>query len=821
MASTPLATLTENDPRCYHCGLDVPAGTRHTVVIGGESRRLCCAGCEAVARAIVGAGLEGYYRRRDRFPASPREALPEVMRDLSVYDRPEIQDGLVQQPGEHDREATLILEGMTCPACIWLNEAHLSRLTGVVAASVNYATRRARVRWDSRRTSLSTILSAIQAIGYRAYPYDPETSEAARRREARSLLGRLAIAGLGMMQVMMYAIPTYLAQEGTLPADIDLLMRWASLALTVPVVGYSSVPFFRSAWRELRVLRFGMDLPVALAIGVAFSASVWATLAGRGPIYFDSLTMFVFLLLGARYLELRARQRASMQLEAMSRAAPTLANRLLNFPLCLNTETVRAASLARGEHVLVRPGETFPVDGVIEQGETEADESLLTGESAPVAKREGDPVIGGAVNRGDAVVARVERVGDDSVLSSIVRLMERAVHSRPHLQQITDRVAARFTAVLLLIAIAAGLFWFVRDAAMALPIVIAVLVVTCPCALALATPLALAVANSEMARRGLLVTRSHAIESLAGATCFVFDKTGTFTAGRPVLREVGVLRGTREEALALAAALENVSEHPLAHSLRDECIGPPQATDLHNFAGHGVEGVVSGRRLRIGHADFVAALCQGKIRGALGGVWLGDRDGPIARFEFSDALRPDAAALTHRLRGAGAKLVLLSGDGEGPVRATAQTLGIDEWKSAASPADKQAYVKALQERGERVAMVGDGVNDAPVLAQADVSIAMGSGAALAQGAADMVLLSGKLIDLAEGVHYARRTLRIIRQNLGWAVGYNLAAIPLAVAGYVTPWLAGIGMAASSTLVVLNALRLTRARRERRMVAIGD
>jgi Cu2+-exporting ATPase len=351
--------------------------------------------------------------------------------------------------------------------------------------------------------------------------------------------------------------------------------------------------------------------------------------------------------------------------------------------------------------------------------------------------------------------------------------------------------------------------------------VIAVLVVTCPCALALATPLALAVANSEMARRGLLVTRSHAIESLAGATCFVFDKTGTFTAGRPMLREVGVLRGTREEALALAAALENVSEHPLAHSLRDECIGPPQATDLHNFAGHGVEGVVVGRRLRIGHADFVATLCQGKIRGALGGVWLGDRDGPIACFEFSDALRPDAAALTHRLRGAGAKLVLLSGDGEGPVRATAQTLGIDEWKSAASPADKQAYVKALQERGERVAMVGDGVNDAPVLAQADVSIAMGSGAALAQGAADMVLLSGKLIDLAEGVHYARRTLRIIRQNLGWAVGYNLAAIPLAVAGYVTPWLAGIGMAASSTLVVLNALRLTRARRERRMFAIGD
>jgi Cu2+-exporting ATPase len=665
------------------------------------------------------------------------------------------------------------------------------------------------------------ILSAIQAIGYRAYPYDPQTSEAARRREARSLLTRLAIAGLGMMQVMMYAIPTYLADEGTLPPDIDALMRWASLVLTVPVVLYSSAPFFRSAWRELRLMRFGMDLPVALAIAVAFVASVGATVAGRGAIYFDSLTMFVFLLLSARYLELRARHRASMQLEALSRAEPALANRLLNFPLCLNSETVPAASLVRGEHVLVRPGETFPADGMLEQGETQADESLLTGESAPVTKREGDRVIGGAINRGDAVVARVDRVGDDTVLSSIVRLMERAAHTRPPVQQLTDRVAARFTAIVLLIAVAAGGFWVSRDAAMALPVVIAVLVVTCPCALALATPLALSVANSELARRGLLVTRSQAIESLAGATYFVFDKTGTLTAGRPVVGDVGVLRGTREDALALAAALETASEHPLARAFGAVEVNAPLASDVRNFPGEGVEGLVQGRRLRIGNADFVAGLCGGKIRGTLGGVWLGDDEGPLARFEISDALRPEAAQLTHRLREAGARLALLSGDGETSVRDTAQALGIGEWKSAMSPAAKQEHVRGLQERGERVAMVGDGVNDAPVLAQAHVSIAMGSGAALAHGAADMVLLSGRLTDLAEGVQYARRTLRVARQNLGWAVGYNLVAIPLAVAGLVTPWLAGVGMAASSMLVVCNALRLTRTRRRHPLLPVAD
>jgi Cu2+-exporting ATPase len=812
--STALAQVQADSPNCYHCGLPVPVGARFSVVVGGEPRPMCCPGCEAVAGAIVGAGLESYYARRDRFPDSPREALPEVARDQKVFDRPEVQSAFVTSPAEHEREAALIIEGMTCPACIWLNETHLTRQPGVTAAHINYTTRRALVRWDTRKTSLSVLLAAIQSIGYRAYPYDARALEAAQKRESRALLTRLAIAGLGMMQVMMYAIPAYLAEAGTMAADAEALMRWASLVLTTPVALYSSSVFFSSAWRDLRARRAGMDVPVALAIAAAFGASVWATVSGGGEVYFDSLTMFVFLLLGARYLELRARQKAAAHLERLCRAAPSVANRLLNFPLCLNTETVTAGSLVPGDYVLVRPGEVFPADGRIEQGETEADESLLTGESRPVEKHETQPVIAGAVNRLHPVVVAVEKVGAQTMLSSIVRLTERAAHTRPRLQEITDRVASRFTGVVLLIAIATGSFWLLRDSALALPIVISVLVVTCPCALALATPMALAVATGDAARRGLLVTRGHALETLARADCFVLDKTGTLTMGRPVLHGVRRLRPAAEDPLALAVALERASEHPFARAVCQAAGGNLTASSVRNVPGRGVEGTVAGRRVRIGDPGFVAELSG---RAAAGGqdVWLGDAQGPIAAFAFTDELRPDAPAFVREIRAQGARIVLLSGDSESRVREVAEKLAIDEWQAAVSPQDKLEVVERLQRQGATVAMVGDGVNDAPVLARAQVSIAMPSGAALAQGAADTVLLSGRLLDLAEGVHRARRMLRIVRENLGWALAYNLVAVPLAVAGYVTPWLAGIGMAGSSMLVVLNSLRLGRPSRKAR------
>jgi Cu2+-exporting ATPase len=799
---------------CYHCGQPLPGGARIRTAIAGSLREMCCHGCAAVAQAIVGNGLEDYYRRRDRYPDSPKEALPGIVSDLSVFDREEIQRAFVTRPTANEREAALILEGMTCPACIWLNEAHLARQPGVVAVEVNYTTRRARVRWDAERTRLSDVLAAIEAIGYRAYPYDPGAMEASRVRERRDALLRLAVAGLGMMQVMMYAFPAYVTGSGEIPADAAALMRWASLILTFPVVAYSSLPFFRGALRDLRRGRAGMDVPVALGIGAAFAASAAATWTGHGDVYFDSVAMFVFFLLGGRYLELLARHRAAEYLEFLSRAMPAVANRFADFARSQATEAVAAASLQPGDRVLVRPGESFPADGRIEQGTTQVDEALLTGESRPLAKQAGDRVICGSINRAHAVAVRVERIGSETMLSGIVRLMERASAERPRIQELTDLIAARFVGFVLLVAAGAGLYWGLADPARALPVVVAVLVVTCPCALSLATPMAMAIAASAMARIGMIVTRGRAIETLARATHFVFDKTGTLTDGRLQVSEVRVLGETgRDRVLAIAAALERQSEHPLGKAIAAAAspLAPP-ASAVKNFPGNGIEGLVEGRRVRIGQKAFV-----GELSGSMGRtgpaaahattVWMGDERGPLAQFRLEDRVRDDARELVSELREAKRLVMLLSGDGSQAVQDVAARAGILYYRPRMLPEQKQAAVRELQDKGAIVAMIGDGVNDAPVLAQAQVSIAMGSGAALAQGAADMVLASPRLSDLARAFRLSQKTLRIVRQNLAWAFAYNIVVLPLAISGWLTPWMAGIGMSASSLLVVLNALRV--------------
>jgi Cu2+-exporting ATPase len=799
--------------RCFHCGEALPGGARYEAVVRGTARPMCCAGCAAVAQAIVQAGCESYYDRRSEFAQPGRDAPADPLARLRAYDREEIQRAFVSAPAPHEREAALILEGIRCPACIWLNETRLARLDGVLAVDINYASRRARVRWDERRTRLSDILAAVEAVGYRAYPYDPAAMEQSRLRERRDALLRLAVAALGMMQVMMYAFPAYVAGVGGLqPADAKL-MQWASLLLTLPVVTFSAWPFFRGAWNDLRASRLGMDVPVALGIGAAFLASVAATLRGRGDVYFDSVTMFVCLLLGARYLELRARQRAAEHLEFLARALPATADRCTGADG--QTETVPAASLQAGDEVLVRPGAVFPADGRIVRGTTEVDESLLSGESLPCRRTEGQPVVGGAVNRGDPVQVRIERVGGQTLLSGIARLMQRAAADRPRLQQLADRTAAGFVAFILLAAAVACAWWLVADPVRMLPVAVSVLVVTCPCALSLAVPMVAAVSQAALARRGIIATHGQAVDALARATHFVFDKTGTLTEGRLRVTAVEPLRDLdRARVLSLAGALEAASEHPIGRALA-AAAGPglPPASALRNHPGLGVEGVVDGRRLRLGRRDFAAEPSRTAFITAGGeaatAVWLGDETGLLAHFVLQDAMRPDAAALVDELRRRGRFVMLLSGDGEPAVRAVAAQAGIPHWRARMRPEQKQAAVRELQAQGAVVAMVGDGVNDAPVLAQAQVSIAMGSGAALAQGAADFVLVSSRLPDIARALRLARKARRVVRENLAWAFAYNVVALPLAMGGWLTPWMAGAGMSASSLLVVLNAMRSAR------------
>ena len=779
---------------------------------------MCCFGCQAVAQSIVENGLEDYYRSRDSLPESPREAMPAVLDQLALFDHAEFQKSFVKELGQNEREASLLLEGITCAACIWLNEQHVGRLPGVTAVDINYATRRARVRWDETRVKLSDILGAIAAIGYRAYPYDAAKNEEISQKERRDALWRLWVAGFGMMQVMMYAYPVYIA-DGDMAPDIESLMRWASLLLTMPVIFYSSAPFFRNAWRDIRLHRVGMDVPVALGVGAAFLASCWATFMQAGEVYFDSVTMFIFFLLGGRYLEMTARQKALSVTEALAKLLPAFAQKMPGFPGDRTTEQCVVADLRPGDYVLVRAGDIVPADGRVIDGISCANESLLTGESKPVPKAPGETVTGGAINAESPLVVQVEQVGEGTRLSAIIQLMERAAAEKPKIVELADRIASYFVAVLLAVAILVAVGWYFVDPSKALWITVSVLVVTCPCALSLATPIALTVAAGALAKDGLLVTRGHAIETLARATHFVFDKTGTLTTGRMHLVDVlPVADLNRDECLLTAAALEHASEHPVATALRRAAGSQlPDTSSVLSEPGQGIEAIVAGRRCRIGRPGYALALGLGVLPEAAHGwldsgdtvVFLGDGSGCLALFRIGDELRPESAALISELRAAGKKVVLLSGDAAAVANRVAATLGIDDVRADITPQGKHDCVKALQAEGALVAMVGDGVNDAPVLAQAQVSVAMGGGAQLARTQSDFVLLSENLDHLRLGLRRARKTLLVIRQNLWWSFAYNFVALPLAIGGYVTPWLAGIGMSASSLLVVLNSLRIQR------------
>jgi Cu2+-exporting ATPase len=797
---------------CFHCGLPVPPGTAFSFETGGERRSFCCAGCEAVARSIAGLGLEAYYRLREGSASRPAEEA----RDLAALDDPEAQRHFVRPSPEGGEEAELLVEGLRCVACAWLLEQALGRQAGVMGVRVDFQARRARVRWDRRVAPLSAIIAAAGRIGYVLWPYEEGRVEQVERSERRDLLRRLAIAALGMMQVMMYAWPAYVAAEGEVTADVMALLHWGALILTLPVLAYSAAPFFRGAWRDLRARHAGMDVPIALGLLVAFVASAWNTVAGTGPVYFDSVTMFVFLLLGSRWLELLARARAGAQLRHLARHVPQRVLRLASGSETLG-EHVAPAALAAGDRVLVRAGDGVAADGTLESAVAEVNEAWISGESRGLARRRGARILAGSVNAGSGFVMRVERAGGDTQLAAIHRLIDRAGAERPPVVDAAQRAAAFFVKGVLAAALFGGAAWLFVDPARAVWIAVAVLIVTCPCALALATPAALVAARGNLARRGIVVTRGRALEGLAAATHAVLDKTGTLTEGKPVVAKVVPLgEHSADGALALAAALARASSHPLdgAITAAASTLPPIEAVEVESRPGSGLEGRVAARVVRLGRADFVAALTRRPVplhwiddRDTL--AWLGDANGWIAAFQLGDRIRDDARAAVHELRARGLEVHLLTGDTEPVARRVAEALGIEAVRARADPAAKREYVEALRARGARVLMVGDGVNDAPVLAGADVSLAMGGGADLAQLRADAVLLGNRLGDIAHAVDVGRRARRVSRQNLGWALGYNLVAIPLALAGLVTPLVAAIGMSASSLLVVANALRLRR------------
>ncbi|NPC56991.1 heavy metal translocating P-type ATPase [Caenimonas soli] len=713
-------------------------------------------------------------------------------------------------------ESYLAIEGMYCPGCSLTVEEALLGSPGVRSVQVNGATATARVVWSPSPGKPSEWFKALQRAGYGALPAADLLSAVPRLRAQRLLLWRWLVAGFCMMQVMMYATPAYVAQPGEITPDIQALLRWASWILTLPVLLFSCRPFFESAWRDLRHGRMGMDVPVALGLAIAFGASTAATFDPSGPmggdVWYDSISMFVFFLLSGRLLEQRLRHKTAGSLEALARRMPETVERQSADG---GFGRVPVRQLAIGDRIRVLPGEVFPADGTVVAGETRVDEALLTGESHALSRGEGQPVVAGSHNLTGMVVVHVERTGEQTRFAGIVAMMERASVEKPQLAQLADRIAGPFLLGVLIASAAAAAWWWPAGPAQALSVAVAVLIVTCPCALSLATPAATLAAAGGLARRGVLVRRLQALETCAGIDTVVFDKTGTLTEQRVSVVRSHCRPGTgTAEALGLAAALASHSLHPASRAIVAAAGAAGwNASEVQETSGGGVSGRVSRdsgwqpRNLKLGSAAFCG---DSSMKGsATSQVHLADEDGWLASFELEEALRPGAVPAVGALRRLKLRLQLLSGDQTRAVRRIARLAGINASWGNQSPADKLEHVRQLQQGGHRIAMVGDGINDGPVLARADVSVAMGHAVPLAQAQADFVVLGGQLTAVASLLLHARRTRMIVRQNLAWAAGYNAVCVPLAVMGWMPPWLAGLGMAASSLLVVVNSARLAR------------
>ena len=722
------------------------------------------------------------------------------------------------------QETTLRVAGMYCAACSTTLEAALRGVEGVADARVSASSERATVRWDARRADMAALVAAIRRAGYDAAPDAAAPAAALRKAEGRQALWRLFVAWFCMMQVMMMATPSYVAGPGELPDDLRQLLNWGSWVLSLPVVWWSAAPFFKGAWRSLRSGRIGMDVPVALGVAVTFVASTGATFAPGGlfghEVYFDSLTMFVAFLLAGRWIEMRARHRAAATLENALAAMPATAWRLAPDG---SSERIEVQALRPGDHVQVPLGEAFPADGSLLDGPTAVDEALLTGESTPLPKTAGDAVVAGSVNVGAPVRVNVERVGADTRYEAIVALMQQALTQRPALARVADRWAVPFLWVVLLLAGAAAAAWSVIDPQRAVWVAVSVLIVTCPCALSLAAPSAMTSAAGALARRGVLLRRLDALEPLAEVQQLYVDKTGTLTEDRLQLREVRVLAAAdiAPDALQrMAASLASRSSHPLSRALveatpRGEVFDWAQVDERPAL---GMEGrALDGRVWRLGRPAWVAQRGDGEAipltvadEVALA---FGPRGQPLIGLVFDEQLRADAALTLRDFHAQRVDVTLLSGDAPRRVERLAARLAGDgapvRMQAAATPEDKLAAVRASQAAGHRVAMVGDGVNDAPVLAQADVSFAMGQGALVARATADAIVVGNRLASVAFARRLARRTMRVVRQNIVWAAAYNALCVPLALAGWLPPWAAGLGMALSSLLVVGNSLRLAR------------
>lgn len=819
LASAPSAASTQNT--CFHCGLPVSAAAAVVAPIRDQARTFCCTGCRSVCEAIHAAGLEGFYRRTSE--GEPLGPPPELPKDFALYDLDAVQEEFVDTAADC-REINLLVEGIHCAACVWLIENGLKTLPGVEEARVNLTGRRLRVRWDNGRLALSRILRRLGDIGYAAVPFDPDSAEGALKRENRLMLYRMAFAGFAMMNLMWISIALY---AGADRGEFRGLFHWIGFALATPTILYSGSPFFRGAWNGLRTGHPTMDLPIAIGASIAYLYSLYVTVSATptGEVYWDTVVNFMFVILVGRYLEAMSKREAVASTQRLLDLQPKVATVMRAGEECV----VPVRSIALGESVLIRPGERVAVDGEVEDGHSPVDESMLTGESRPVPKAPGDRVSAGTVNGAGVLRVRATATLRETALGHIIRLVEDAQASRAPIQRLADRIVPWFVTATLGLATLTFLIWVDTGLELALMAATSVLIITCPCAFGMATPMAVAVASGLGAARGILVKNGAVLERLSSIDHFVLDKTGTVTVGRP---EVVALYGAdgvwrpadaalspaERETLRRVGALERLSEHPAAAAVLELCeragigLEGQRAETVEVVPGYGIRGRVDGSAVAVGSAEWLARngtrmASPEDARTGSGLIYAVAQGGAPLALATEDRLRPGAAAAVARMREQGLRVTLLTGDRRATAGRIAAELGGIDWIAEVLPEDKDRVVSDLQRDGHRVAMIGDGVNDAPALVRADVGIAMGSGTDVSIASADIVLMSNELERVAEAAELSRRTLRTIRQNIGISIAYNLIMVPLAMAAVLTPLIAAVSMPLSSLAVIGNSARI--------------
>ena len=786
--------------RCFHCNEAIADNINLSLQFDGKARHFCCAGCHAVADTIISSNLADYYRFRTE-PASRASALPEALSAaLQEFDAPDVLADVSQQVGELT-EIELSISGISCAACAWLIEKQLRQLPAVQQVNVNSTTQRCHLLWRADTTPLSQILAHLASIGYQASPFVADREEQQHKAELNRFLKRLAVSGIMTMQVMMLAVSLYFGEYTGIDASHQGYLRWISLLLSLPVVLYSALPFVKSAWRGAQARQLNMDLPVSLAIYYTFFASAYATVFNTGEVYFESVCMFTFLLQLGKFFEYRARAKAREATSNLLKIMPVSASVIK----AGQVHTLSARRLVKDDVLLIKPGETFAADGEVIEGISSADESMLTGEYTPIAKTVGDSVLAGSVNHDGILKVRVSQPLAASRLGQIIALQQRTLSQKPAVLQKTDALARYFVERLLVIAALTFIGWyFWLDADRAFWITLSVLVATCPCALSLAAPTAVTCALATLNRQGVLIKNAAILDVLPELSHIVFDKTGTLTEGRFSVSEVRLYNDaySRDEILNLIANVESYSEHPIARAFRPHLQSPLALSQITIRVGAGIQAVLNDTVLKVGSAAFCQINNNQQAQ-----VFLTIDNQPIAAVLLQDALRQEVPALLAELRQHGYQLHMLTGDNSDQAEQLQQQLQFDAMVKGCTPEQKVAEIQALVDAGYKVLMIGDGINDNPGFHAAHVSVTLETGSDLSKNQADVVLLQPSLSLLATFLRGSNRAQRIIKQNLWWAAGYNLLIIPLAVAGFVSPYIAVLGMSFSSLLVVSNSLRL--------------